>query len=135
MTGGAIEFRSDDGPVVVLVGYDAYDSDFGHIVAEIRADGLTCDHAALSLRGDGLALFLASLVADWTGWAGTRRWESLRGELSIEASHRGHAVELLFIAKQGEPLDAWQLRLPVHVNPGEPLSRLAAASVRVIKTW
>lgn len=132
--GAAVEFRSDDDRVVVLLSYDAADADFGHIAIEIRADGITCDHGALSLRGDGLAQFLGGLVADWTGWDGTRRWDALGPELSIEASHRGHMVELLFIVRRRDEA-AWDLRLPVYLNPGEPLSRLAAASAPAAEAW
>ncbi len=130
MTGESpIEFRSDDDRVALLLSYHPTDADFGHIAVEIRADGITCRHAALSLRGDGLGTFLRGLVADWGGWDGTRRWDALGPELRIEASHRGHAVELLFIVRRDDRPDAWQVRLPLLVDPGEPLSRLAKASV------
>jgi hypothetical protein len=132
---GSITFRSDDGRAVIVLAYDAFDSDFGHIVIDGRDDGIRCDHGALSLRGDGLALFLRRLVADWAGWDGTRRWDTAGPELSIEASHHGRTVELLFIVRRdGEP-DAWQLRFPVYLDPGEPLSRLAKASAEVIASW
>jgi hypothetical protein len=32
MTGDAIEFRSDDGRALIVLAYDAADSDFGHVV-------------------------------------------------------------------------------------------------------
>lgn len=135
MTGDAIEFRSEDGRAVIVLAYDAADADFGHVVIDGRADGVTCDHGALSLRGDGLVQFLQGLVANWGGWDGTRRWDTAGPELSIEASHHGHTVELLFIVRRDDEPDAWQLRLPVHLDPGEPLSRLAKASAEAIASW
>jgi uncharacterized protein DUF6228 len=68
-----VEFRSDDDHGAVLrLAYQPFDSDFGTLVVEIRADGLTCDMGVLSLNGDGLDAFLANLATDWRGWNGTR---------------------------------------------------------------
>ena len=131
----ALEFRDDDDRVAVRLSYDAFDSHVGYVVIEVRAERITCDHAALSIRGDGLEIFLEGLVADWAGWDGTRRWDAMGPELSIEASHHGGIVRLLFIVRQDEEPDAWQLRVPVYVNPGEPLSRLAAAARRAVDAW
>jgi Ca2+-binding RTX toxin-like protein len=41
---------------MIVLAYDAADSDFGHVVIDGRADGVRCDHGALSLRGDGFNL-------------------------------------------------------------------------------
>jgi hypothetical protein len=121
-----VEFRSnDDERSVLRLTYHAADSDFGTLAVEVRADGLQCDSDALTLRGDGLDTFLAGVAADWRGWDGTRTWNALEHGLSLEATHRGRRVELLFIVRRDHIADAWQVRLPILVAPGEPLSRLA----------
>jgi hypothetical protein len=45
----------------------------------------------VSICGDGLDSFLASLAADWQGWEGTRTWNTLEHGMSIEANHEGNA--------------------------------------------
>ena len=70
----AVEFRAEsDERAVLRLSYEPSDLDFGTLVVEIRAAGLTCDADAPSARGDGLDSFLADLALDWRGWDGTRR--------------------------------------------------------------
>jgi len=127
-----VEFRSDDDDrALVRLAYDPVDADFGTIAVRIEAPGITCDHGALSVRGDGLDVFLASLAADWRGWKGTRTWDALEHGMTIEATHRGSRVELLFIVRRDYEADAWQLRVPVLVAPGESLSRLATSATQL----
>jgi hypothetical protein len=134
MPDDVVEFQSEDSHGAVLrLGYDPVDSDFGTLAVEIRADGLTCSEGVLSMRGDGLDTFLASLAADWRGWDGTRNWDALEHGMTIEATHRGNRVELLFIVRHDYKTDAWQVRLPVLVAPGESLSRLAKSSAELFK--
>ena len=42
--------------------------------------------------------------------------------MSIEATHHGNRIELLFIVRRDYNSDAWELRLPILVAPGESLS-------------
>jgi hypothetical protein len=62
-----------------------------YVTATIRLDGLEATAHVVSNFANGfqgLADFFAALEADWRGWSGSRRWESLEGELSIEARHQ-----------------------------------------------
>jgi hypothetical protein len=134
MPDDVVEFQSDDSHGAVLrLGYDPVDSDFGTFAVDIRGDGLTCDVGVLSMCGDGLDTFLATLAADWRGWDGTRAWDALEHGMTIEATHRGKRVELLFIVRRDYKPDAWQVRLPVLVAPGESLSRLAKSTAGLFK--
>lgn len=99
---------------------------------EIEADGLKCQHRVLTLRGDGLDGFLADLATNWRGWEGTRTWDALEHGMSIEATHHGSRVELLFVVRRDYELDAWQVRLPILVAPGESLARLAKATADLL---
>jgi len=124
-----VEFRSDDDDeTLLLLSYHAADPDMGALEVEVRSSGLTCTESALSLGGDGLDVFLAGLAADWRGWEGVRRWDTLEMEIGLEATHQGHRVKLLFIVRRDYEQDSWELRLPILVAPGESLSRLAVGT-------
>ena len=102
--------------------------------ARVVTSGVTCEHTAETLNGDGLDIFFAGLVEDWKRWDGTRRWNAIDGRLSIEALHHGHVIELLFVlsAAAYQP-DAWQLRLPIFLLPGEQLRQAARAVARLFE--
>jgi hypothetical protein len=74
---------------------------------------------------------LASLADDWRGWDGTRTWRALEDGMSIEATHRGKRVELLFIIRRDYEPDAWEVRLPILVAPGESLSAIARSGAQL----
>jgi hypothetical protein len=121
----------------VLLSYAPMDEDLGTLVVQMRAEGLVYEFGAESARGDGLDAFLARLVDEWTGWHGIRHWETVWGELQIEATHRGRIVEFLFITRvsyQGsDPGDPdVELRMRIEVVPGEALSKLAGAASRLV---
>jgi len=136
MATGAIEMRSDDGDAVVSLSYGPVDRDCGTLTIKVRAAGLhydagvelNSDKGVLTVDGDGLPLFLAALATDWRGWEGRRSWETIEGGLSIEATHHGNRVRLLFIVRRESELDGWEFRLPLLVAPGESLARIAAAA-------
>lgn len=129
MPASVVEFRPDDDQTfAVRLAYEAHDADFGMLVVDIRGDGLACEAATLSARGDGLDRFLASLADDWRGWDGVRTWNSLEHGLTIEATHEGARVQLLFVLRRDHQSDAWQVRAPIRIAPGESLARITAAS-------
>jgi hypothetical protein len=122
-----VEIRSDDRDALVRLSYHPVDQDFGTLAVEIRAGGLAYDESVLSAGGDGLAAFLAGLAADWRGWDGPRTWDAIEHGMTIEATHHGKRVELLFIVRRDNRPDAWEARLPILVAPGESLARVAIA--------
>jgi Family of unknown function (DUF6228) len=110
---------------------------FDPYLAELRirveTDRLRYDGTVLvSSNADGLAAFLAGLVEDWRGWSGTRRWDALEHGMSIHAAHHGRRVELLFVVRRDYKPDAWELRVPVLIAPGETLSQFARAAASTI---
>ena len=126
-----VEFHSDDDPSTVLrLSFEPDRSGIGldTFGIEIHGPELNCETGALTAGGDGLAGFLNDLATSWRGWDGTRRWDALELGISIEATHHGNRVELLFIVRRDYSSDAWQVRLPIFVAPGESLSRLAKAA-------
>lgn len=75
-----------------------------------------------------LALFFTALMEDWRGWEGTREWESLEGDLRIEARHAYGHVQLrvtLCEIRHDWGNDGWTARADLTIDPGEQLSRIA----------
>lgn len=92
----------------------------------VDAPGLRLRRRVRTIAGDGLATFLAGLDADFRGWSGQRHWQSLEDDLSIEATHAGRSVVLATTLLRDREADAWSVTVPLLVNPGEELRRLAA---------
>jgi hypothetical protein len=132
-----VEFLSDgDTSAVLRLAFEraSFDPDLGNFNVRIEAGGLVCEHGVLTTwKGDGLDRFFADLVENWRGWQGTRRWDALENAMSIEATHRGRVVELLFILRRDYRSDAWQVRLPILVAPGESLRRIASATASLFQ--
>jgi Family of unknown function (DUF6228) len=59
----------------------------------------------------------ARYAADWRGWEGTRKWAAIEDGMTIEASHHGNRVNLLFIVRHDHKPDAREARLPIVVAP------------------
>ena len=104
---------------------DGYD--FVDFVAEVHGPGLDAVASVRSAEGpQGLAAFMRSLVVDWRGWEGVRRWEAIEHQLVIDAEHDplGH-VDLRLTVRANWKLDAWEATVGVRLEAGEELSRLA----------
>jgi Family of unknown function (DUF6228) len=95
--GRIVEFSDERERALVRLSYSPLDEEVGTLLVEMRAEGLVCERGVESHHGDGLDAFLKKLGHDWKGWRGTRKWETFRGELSIDATHEGRVVELLFV--------------------------------------
>jgi hypothetical protein len=125
----SVEIRSDDGGAVVSLSLarseSAYEPDFFRV--EVRAGALSTDHSVLTFNGDGLERFFVELETHWRGWDGIRRWDAVEHGMSVEATHHGGVVELLFIVRRDYKPDAWELRVPILVAPGESLKRISSS--------
>jgi hypothetical protein len=133
-----VEFRTDENrDVVVRLTAASQETDDGMAAFEvvIDADGVHAERGVLTYGGDGLDTFFQDLAAEWKGWSGVRRWDALENGMSIEASHGGNRVELLFILRRDFDADAWQLRVPVRIAPGESLRNLARATAELVELW
>ena len=54
------------------------------------------------IRLGGLAEYFEGLAADWRGWSGERRWESLEGDVRLLAVHDGRGTITLRAGLQTE---------------------------------
>jgi Family of unknown function (DUF6228) len=110
----------------------------GHLftfATELHEAGMTAatiayvDGTAADL-GMTLSGFTERLAADWRGWAGVRTWESLEGELVLDARHDGRGHVSLGVTLRGPDLDrdgtAWSARAVFVLEAGEEMTRLAA---------
>jgi len=132
---GQVEIRSDDSDAIVRLSYHPVDQDFGTLAVEVRAGGLAYEESVLIYQGDGLESFFGGLATDWRGWNGTRTWDSIEHGMTIEATHRGHRVELLFVVRRDptRPEPGLEIRLPLFVEPGESLSRVGKAGEQLFR--
>ncbi len=116
---------------VVHPPYDPYgDGHVWRMVTEIHDGQLTAvTDACLDGQVTTLAGFVAELAADWRGWPGVRRWQSLEGELELDARHDGRAQVGLGVTLRPSGSDVadmhWSARAVLVLEAGEELSRLA----------
>lgn len=102
------------------------------LVADLRSGGLSAGLPVVAFLAQGfvdLVAFFESLEADWRGFAGVRRWESLEGELVLEARHEFRNLHVrvhLRTVGPGWGNEGWQARADLTIEPGEQLSRFVA---------
>jgi hypothetical protein len=102
------------------------------LAAELHLDGLIASavvahHYASGFRD--LNEFFEQQAHDWRGWAGAREWNSLEGDLRIEARHEYGHVHLRVTVRRTQPGwgdDGWVATGDLTIDPGEQLSRVAA---------
>lgn len=96
----------------------------------IEDDGLQAERTVFVFSHDWIAFaaFFEDLADSWRGWDGTRTWESIEHDLTIEArSDPGRHCSLSFIVRNG-PIPTWTARIDgISVDAGEDLTSLARA--------
>lgn len=71
-----------------------------------------------------LAAFFTSLADQWRGWQGAQVFESIEGDLRIEATHDGH-VNLRVLLWESTVPYGWRMETRVRLDAGEALNRAA----------
>jgi len=104
--------------------------------ATLVDDGLSASRPVYHGYASGfrdLVLFFEEMERDWRGWDGARSWESLEGDLRIEAQHAYGHIELI----PGRSGPNWS-NLPVaegaHVVPTTIGPMLTFAESRGVRT-
>lgn len=101
------------------------------LVAELHLDGLSATGRVVNNYATGfedLADFLQQQSDDWRGWAGTRNWESLEGDLAIEARHQYGHVQLRITMRRSVSRwgnHGWTATGDLTIEPGEQLIQIA----------
>ncbi|HSV38314.1 MAG TPA: DUF6228 family protein [Nocardioidaceae bacterium] len=115
-----------------LTPLDPVDAPPQSLIADLRLDGLVATVTVVHGYSSGfqdLADFFEQHERDWRGWEGTREWNSLEGDLRIEARHEYGHVQLRVtlrrsLADWGD--DGWVAAGDLTIDPGEQLTRVAA---------
>lgn len=101
------------------------------LVAELQLNGLSAVAPVVSNYATGftdLADFFQRQADDWRGWEGVRDWQSLEGDLSIQASHQYGHVQLRITLRRVRfdwGNDGWTATGDLTIDPGEQLSQVA----------
>jgi hypothetical protein len=107
---------------------DAVDVAEEFLVAHLVLRDVT---ATKSIYGDYAARFGALLhyfegLADhWRGWDGVKSYDSLEGDLRLEATHDGHVHLRVRLRNHIDPTD-WIVEGEVTIDAGEELSRIVS---------
>jgi hypothetical protein len=108
-----------------------------YVTAELRCDGIAASQRIVHNYASGfedLADFFGQLADDWRGWGGERVWESVEGDLRIEARHEYQHVQLRIVLRSQGPgwgNEGWMVAADLTIDPGEELTR-AASDLRVL---
>jgi hypothetical protein len=117
---------------LMLTPLDPMDAPPQFLTAELHLDGLTASVAVVHNYASGfqdLADFFEQQAQDWRGWEGVRKWESLEGDLGIEARHEHGHVQLRVTVRKVLPNwgnNGWRATGDLTIDPGEQLTRVAA---------
>lgn len=79
-----------------------------------------------------LAAFFADLAGQWRGWQGERVFESIEGDLRIQATHDGHVILRVILWESTVP-DGWKVEAGVRLDAGEALSNAATDAALLVQ--
>jgi hypothetical protein len=126
-----VKIGTDD-KCLLLIPRDPMDAPPQALVAELHLDGLIASAVVVHHYASGfqdLAEFFAQHAQDWRGWEGVREWNSLEGDLKIEARHEYGHVQLRVTVRKALPdwgNDGWVATGDLTIDPGEQLTHIAA---------
>lgn len=72
-----------------------------------------------------LACYFNDLADNWRGWDGSRDYESIEGDLRLQATHNGH-VNLRVLLWESTVPTGWRVEVELRLDAGEALSSAAA---------
>lgn len=74
-----------------------------------------------------LARYFEDLTANWRGWSGSRSYESIEGDLRLDATHDGH-VNLRVLLWESTVPGGWRVEGELRLDAGEPSALLQPTS-------
>jgi hypothetical protein len=101
-----------------------------YVLAELRLEGLSASRRVVHHYATGfadLADFFGRLEEHWSGWEGVREWESVEGDLRIEARHQYGHVQLRVTVRSDGPgwgNHGWTATADLTIDPGEQLTQI-----------
>ncbi|WP_228941626.1 DUF6228 family protein [Nocardioides sp. Leaf374] len=79
-----------------------------------------------------LARYFNELATDWRGWNGSRYYESIEGDLRIQATHDGH-VNLRVLLRESAVSTGWCVEAELRLDAGEALNAAAADIAHLVR--
>lgn len=79
-----------------------------------------------------LARYFSDLAANWRGWHGSRDYESIEGDLRIQATHDGHVNLRVALCESTVP-EGWRVEAEVRLDAGEALTAAAADVASLVR--
>lgn len=101
------------------------------VTVSVALDGLSAHREVYLYTSADLREFFNGLTTDWRGWTGTRTYESIEGDLLLEATHTGSRVKLGFTLQDPSCPEEWCVRGTVTIDAGEELTR-ASEDIQVL---
>ena len=126
-----VKIGTDD-MCLLLTPLDPPDAPPQSLTAELHLDGLAASVVVVHHYASGfrdLVHFFEQQAQDWRGWEGVRQWESLEGDLKVEARHEYGHVQLRVTVRKMLPNwgnNGWLATGDLTIDPGEQLTRIAA---------
>lgn len=93
------------------------------VTVSVALEGLSARREVYLYTSADLRRYFNGLATAWRGWSGTRTYESIEGELLLEARHTGSHVELHFTLQDRLSPKGWCIRGKLTLDAGEELSR------------
>lgn len=79
-----------------------------------------------------LARYFGDLAANWRGWNGSRHYESIEGDLRVQATHDGH-INLRVLLWESTVPAGWRVEAEVRLDAGEALSAAARDIAELVR--
>jgi hypothetical protein len=97
---------------------------------DLRASTKVLRHYATCM--DELIAYFDDIAANWRGWNGAKTYESLEGDLRLDAQHDGFGDVKVMVELKGDvPPYAWVATGGVITDPGAQMEE-AASNARVL---
>jgi hypothetical protein len=96
--------------------------DHEQLIATVEYVGLSASREVYTFMSGVPTQLFDAMAREWRGWAGTKQWESLEGELKLTATRdrTGHITVQVDLHRPG----AWELRVWLTLEAGQ-LDRIA----------
>nr|WP_276310093.1 DUF6228 family protein [Nocardioides speluncae] len=101
------------------------------LVATLEVEGVTATRSVVNNYTTGfqdLADFFGGMADAWRGWLDARSWESIEGDLRLEARHEHGRVRLTVTLRHdraGWTNHGWRVTADLGMEPGEQLAQIA----------
>lgn len=103
------------------------------VTVSVALEGLSAQREVYLYTSADLREFFNGLAENWRGWDGARTYESIEGDLLLEATHTGSHVKLHFTLQDPFSPEEWRVSGTATLDAGEELSR-ASEDVQALFT-